>query len=112
MMKYCGALAALIVMSSQVSAQDVSVQDFDWDVVHHKVSVIDNTIKQANTPEGQAIIGAVATTLGVDPKTTSIALAALAQLQKPDDSKEDMGTTIQSPPGYSPTRRTAARVLP
>ncbi|MGJ4945023.1 hypothetical protein ACQR1W_30970 [Bradyrhizobium sp. HKCCYLS1011] len=97
------ALIAWIWLSHPVVAQqndDVIVHHFDWIVQHDKQSFVEKTVKEANTPEGKAIIGAVATYIGVNPKVTSIGLAALAATA-PRAGVQDTNGLIQSPVGYT-----------
>jgi len=98
--KFSAATAVFVSLTYPAQAQDVVVNHFDWFVQHDKMSIIEKTIKEANTPEGQAIISAVAAYVGIDPKTTSIALAAAASF-KPPAQQQDMSGLIQTPPGYT-----------
>jgi hypothetical protein len=74
----CAVLWAVsIFASASASAQDVMVSHYDVLKKCDKVSFLEKTAKEANTPEGKALISLVASTIGINPTIVSIGLAAI-----------------------------------
>jgi hypothetical protein len=85
---------------AQQNDQDVIVRHFDWIVQRDRQTFMEKTAKEANTPEGRAIISAVAAYIGIDPQATTIGLATLAAAA-PSAGKQYMSGLIKSPVGYT-----------
>lgn len=79
---------------------DVIVGHFEWIVQRHRLSLIQKSQNEATTPQGKALLTAVAHYLGINPRITSIGLAAL-EVKNPPSSVGDSEGLIQSPVGYT-----------
>lgn len=76
---------------------NILVQRYTTKIETHQ-SFLDKTIQQAGTPEGKAIIGAVANYFGVPSAVVGLALAATVQKSQ---NGEEYHQSIKSPPGYT-----------
>lgn len=96
---YWGVLAC-IIYGNTAFAQDMLVANYSVTIAKDKLSFVEKTIKEANTPEGRALISAAAAGAGVDPNTVSVAMAALAAAKGKTEG-EAYYRNITSPKGYT-----------
>ncbi|SFV01025.1 hypothetical protein [Bradyrhizobium arachidis] len=93
-------VVAVIGTPYSALAQDVLAQRYNVFIQHDKVSFIQKTIKELNTPEGRAVLSAAAAYLGVDPATVNAAIAGTADMVVPKDQQDSRGI-IRSSEGYT-----------
>ncbi|TCM62368.1 hypothetical protein [Rhizobium sp. BK068] len=95
-------LAGVIVALTpfQVFADsDVIVSHFEVLKQCGKMSFIDKTVKELNTPEGKALITLAAGAVGVDPTLVGVAVAAIPI--EGQGNQQDTHPFIRSPVGYT-----------
>ncbi|WHO74621.1 hypothetical protein [Rhizobium sp. BT03] len=84
----------------QVSADDdVLVSHFEVLKQCNRMSFIDKTAKELNTPEGKALITVAAGALGVDPTLVGLAVAAIPI--EGQNNEQDTHPFIRTPKGYT-----------
>lgn len=97
------AAAVMVAVVNQSHAQDsdVIVAQYNFFKQNDRISFEEKTLKELNTPEGKAIVGAVAGWVGADPKTINLAVGLLAPKVTQTKQGEDYGGFFASPPGYT-----------
>src|SRR5262245_19991749 len=94
------AAATITATPNFSAAQDVLAQRYNVYVQKDKLNVFQKTIKELNTPEGQAVLTVVAAYIGVDPGTVNAAVAGTADMIVPNDQQDTSGI-IRTPVGYT-----------
>lgn len=101
------AVAGFALMSF-VAAERVQAQDSDVIVATYnilekqeRISFIQKTAKEMNTPEGKLIFGAVASYLGIDSKLVAAAVNKLAPQATQNRKGEDYTGFFRTPVGYT-----------
>ncbi len=87
----------LTASSSFAESDDILVQRYSVKIEEHQ-SLFDKTIKEAGSPEGKAIIGAVASYFGVPKAIVGIALATNIDSNQKGEAYYQ---NIASPSGYT-----------
>lgn len=87
------------IASGSIAAEDVLVNRQAILKKCAKIGVFQNIVKQAQTPEGKAIIGTALTLVGVDPSTT-VGMIGTIPVQG-DSGAQDTYPFIRSPEGYT-----------
>jgi hypothetical protein len=90
---------ALSIPPCAVAADDVLVSHYEVLKQCKKISFLEKTTKEANTPEGQAIIGIAANIIGVNPNIIKIGLSAIPV--EGAGNEQDTYPFIRSPVGYT-----------
>ncbi len=101
-MKRIAAISMALVLSSSPSFatdDDVIVSRFDILKACKKINFFDKTAKELKTPEGTVVLAAIASMVGVDPKTVSAAVKALPIENQ--TTAQDTYPLIRSPVGYT-----------
>ncbi|PWI54093.1 hypothetical protein B5K03_11645 [Rhizobium phaseoli] len=89
------ALAPLQVLADD----DVIVSHFEVLKQCGRMSFVDKTMKELNTPEGKAIISVAAGALGLDPTLVGFAVAAIPI--EGQNNQQDTHPFIRAPSGYT-----------
>jgi hypothetical protein len=97
MIKYFFAL----LLVTPAFAQELYVDRYRIRIQQDRLTFFEKTSKEAQTPEGQAIIGSVSTYLGIPPEYVAIGMEGLSVLTSEQRSEEEFSGLIQSAPGYT-----------
>lgn len=96
----CALLCSVAMGGSGLArAEDVLASHYNVLKKCDKISFLEKTAKEANTPEGKALIAIVVSMVGVDPNIVSIGLAAI-QVEA-GGSGQDTYPFVRSPVGYT-----------
>jgi hypothetical protein len=90
---------ALFSASSAIAAEDVIISHHEVLKSCGKIGFLDKTIKEIKTPEGQAILTAVATYIGFDPTAVNVLINNIPI--EGDGNQQDTHPFIRSPVGYT-----------
>lgn len=93
------AFPLVVLASGPAFAEDVIVSHFDVLKQCAKVSFLAKTIKEAKTPEGQALLNVGASLVGINPTVVSIGIRAIPI--EGASQEQDTHPFIRSPDGYT-----------
>lgn len=93
-------LASLASLNTGANAQEILVQRYNVHIQRDKLSIIEKTTKELNTPEGRALVTAVAMYFGVNPAAINAGIAEGAKMIVPG-GQQDMSGLIRTPVGYT-----------
>ena len=96
-------IAALtwIGLSALANAQEAKYQRYGWWHNRDRVSLAEKTAKEASTPEGRALIAAIAIYAGIDPSTVDAAVTTAAAFIVSNDKGNELSGLIQTEVGYT-----------
>jgi hypothetical protein len=95
----CAAIAAISSTAAQAE-EEILAQRYDVNIQKDKLSIIEKTTKELTTPEGQALVTAVATYFGLPADKINIGIATAAKFVVPGGQQDTSGL-IRTPVGYT-----------
>jgi hypothetical protein len=91
----------LFIFASPALSQELFVDRYRITIQQDRQTFFEKTAQEAQTPEGQAIIGSVSAYLGIPPKYIAVGVAGVSSLTSDQRSDEEFSGLIQSAPGYT-----------
>lgn len=95
----CAATAAMSSMAAQAE-EEILAQRYDVNIQKDKLTILEKTTKELATPEGQALVTAVATYFGLPADKINVGIATAAKFVVPGGQQDTSGI-IRTPVGYT-----------